>query len=553
MRPAGRSELESLYFRYPDFRAPPASAVEGAGRHHGVVIIGGGPVGVAAALALASHGTASVLVERKNTYNDGSRAICLSRSSMYVLERLGAVAPFVEKALGWTVGRCYFRGMEVGQFEMPHDADDKYLPMYNIEQQYIEQYLHRAAERSGLIDIRWQTEVLSVAQDGDGAELQLRSPEGDYRLTADYLLAADGARSPTRERLGLRLRGENLEGRYVIADIRAELGFPTERRALFEPRSNPGGTVLIHRQPDDIWRVDYQLAAGEDEHAAVAEENIRARVGAILDELGYSGCWELEWWSVYSANTLCLDDYRHGRIFFVGDSAHIVPIFGVRGLNNGLQDAENIGWKLSRVLSGRASEVLLDSYTPERRGATLDVFANAGKSAAFMTPPTSGHALFREAALSFSLTEDFARPLTNPRQMTPFRYEPNALTIPDRDDFASGPQAGAVLSDIRLGNGDFLLDRMGRGYTLLLFSADDGLASGLLDIGRKHDSHFEVLSIGNDAAADIIDVDGRIAARFGAWDGTAYLLRPDQYVAARWRSPSVTDIAGYFQAFGAKA
>jgi 3-(3-hydroxy-phenyl)propionate hydroxylase len=234
--------------------------------------------------------------------------------------------------------------------------------------------------------MRWQSEMAAIVPGNDGVTLDIATPSGNYRLDANYVLAADGARSPIRTMLGLRLKGENYEGRYVIADIRMDHDFPTERRAFFDPSGNPGGTVLIHKQPDDLWRVDYQLKEGESEEEALREENIRARVTAILADIGHIKPWELEWWSVYSANTLCLDDYRHGRVFFIGDAAHIVPIFGVRGLNNGLADADNIAWKLARMLQDNAADSLLDSYSPERRGATLDVFANATKSTRFMTP-----------------------------------------------------------------------------------------------------------------------------------------------------------------------
>ncbi|CAN5612087.1 hypothetical protein BH23PSE1_BH23PSE1_09060 [soil metagenome] len=419
MRPQGRHELDSLYFHYRHFEAPDPAEVA-SDRNEPVLIVGAGPVGMTAALALARHGVRSVLIDDKATFNDGSRAICISRSSMYALERMGAVAPFLEKALGWTTGRGYCRGREIGHFNMPHSPHDKYLPMYNLQQQYIEAFLHDAVVRSGMVDLRWQTQMVALAQHEDEVRVQVASPKDGYEIRTRYYLAADGARSPTRRLLGLRLKGRNLAGRYVIADMQMRHDFPTERRALFEPRSNPGGTVLVHRQPDNIWRIDYQLAPGEDEAEAIGEPNIRARVGAILEEIGHKGPWELEWWSIYSANTLCLDDYRQGQMFFIGDSAHIVPIFGVRGLNNGLLDAENIGWKLARVLTGRAPEALLDSYSPERRGATLDVFATASQSAAFMTPPTAGHELMRRAALSLSLSEDFVRPLSNPRNMTPY-------------------------------------------------------------------------------------------------------------------------------------
>src|ERR1700752_439891 len=471
MRPAGKGPLDSLYFHYPIFPAGHAPEREGGERRHPVVIVGAGPIGMTAALALARHGVRSVLLDRKETFNDASRAICIARPSMHILERIGAVAPFLDKALGWRFGRSYYRGTQIFRLEMPHPGSEKHLPMYNLQQQDIEKYLPDAVAASGLIDMRWQSEVAALDSRADGVALDVAAPDGNYRLEADYVLAADGARSPIRSMLGLRLQGENYEGRYVIADIRMDHDFPTERRAFFDPSGNPGGTVLIHKQPDDIWRVDYQLREGESEADALREENIRARVGAILADIGHTKPWELEWWSIYSANTLCLDDYRHDRVFFIGDAAHIVPIFGVRGLNNGLAEGENIGWELGLVLNGEAGDQLLDSYSPERRGATLDVFANATKSTRFMTPPTRGWRLAREPALSLSLKHEFPRGLANPRQMLPYTYSASPLTpFAHRDaEFASGPPCGSFAPNARLADGGFLLDRAGDGMTALLF------------------------------------------------------------------------------------
>src|SRR5215213_7308966 len=471
MRPAGKGALDSLYFDYPKFAARRVPELDGATARHPVLIVGAGPIGMTAALVLARYGIRSVLIERKDTFNDGSRAICIARPSMHILERIGAVAPFREKALGWRFGRSYYRGEQIFRLEMPQPRGEKYLPMYNLQQQYIEKFLHDAVATSDLIDMRWQSELSGLEPQDDGVSVRISSPEGDYRLDAAYVLAADGARSPIRSMLGLRMKGDNYEGRYVIADIRMDHDFPTERRAFFEPSGNPGGTVLIHKQPDDIWRVDYQLGEGESEEEALREENIRARVSAILADIGHDKPWELDWWSIYSANTLCLDEYRHGRVFFVGDSAHIVPIFGVRGLNNGLADADNIGWKLGLVLNAKADEALLDSYSPERRGATLDVFANAMKSTRFMTPPTRGWQLAREAALSLSLTHDFPRALANPRQMQPYTYSDSPLTpYAGRDaEFAGGPVCGSVAPNAKLPDGSYLLDQAGIGLTAILF------------------------------------------------------------------------------------
>jgi 3-(3-hydroxy-phenyl)propionate hydroxylase len=550
MRPAGKGALDSLYFNYPRFAARRVPELDGATARHPVLIVGAGPIGMTAALALARYGIRSVLIDRKDTFNDGSRAICIARPSMHILERVGAVAPFVEKALGWRFGRSYYRGEQIFRLEMPQPPGEKYLPMYNLQQQYIEKFLHDAVAASDLIDMRWQSELTGLERHVDGVSARISSPEGNYYLDALYLLAADGARSPVRSMLGLRLKGDNYEGRYVIADIRMNHDFPTERRAFFEPSGNPGGTVLIHKQPDDIWRVDYQLREGESEAEALREENIRARVSAILADIGHTKPWELEWWSVYSANTLCLDDYRHDRVFFIGDAAHIVPIFGVRGLNNGLADAENIGWKLALVLHGEADDRLLDSYSPERRGATLDVFANATKSTRFMTPPTRGWRLAREAALSLSLKHEFPRGLANPRQMQPYTYSDSVLTPYAGCDagFVGGPVSGSVAPNAKLIDGTHLLDHAGTGTTAVLFCGAQATAeqAALLEHLGQIDKRFVAIVIGSEnsisGAKTIADQDGEIARIFAAEPGTIYLLRPDLHIAGRWKAAVPSEI-----------
>lgn len=515
MRPAGRGDTESLYFTYPHFD-PPADRSH-LGTETPVAIVGAGPVGMTAALALARHGVRSVLFDAKSTFNDGSRAICVARHSFRIFERIGAVAPFLEKALPWTTGRSFYRGRQILEFDMPDSPAEKYRPMYNIQQQYIEQYLWNAIAREPLIEARWQSRVTGASDTCDGVALTIEDPRGTYTISAAWVLAADGARSAIRKLRGLRLKGENYEGRYVIADVKMQNDYPTIRRALFDPDCRRGGTVLVHKQPDDIWRIDYQLRDGEDEAEATREETVRASVSAVLRDIGHDSGWELEWWSVYSANTLALDDYRDGRVFFIGDSAHIVPIFGVRGLNNGLADAYDIAWKLAWVLRDKASAALLDSYTPERRGATLDVFANASKSARFMTPPSPGCELMRDAALNLALSHPFAGELANPRQMTPYSYAASPAVQADDPGFADGPRPGEALPDARTADG-FLSDLLGPGFSLVTF--DNELAGTAADLGLTH----IVLPPGSEAARLL-----------SATAGSAYLIRPDTHIAARWR------------------
>lgn len=522
MRPEGRSDTDSLYFTYPHFDAP--SDREHLSNRAAVAIVGAGPIGMTAALSLAREGVASVLFDAKSTFNDGSRAICIARSSLNIFERIGAVAPFLEKSLGWTTGRSFYRGKQILEFEMPDSDREKYRPMYNLQQQYIEQFLWDAVQKEPLIETRWQSKVTGIADSPNGAELEVEDSQGSYMIGADYVLAADGARSQLRKLRGLRLKGDNYEGRYVIADVQMPHDYPTIRRALFDPDCRRGATILIHKQPDNIWRIDYQLAVTDDEAEALKESTVRASVKAVLDEIGYDGDWELEWWSTYSANTLALDDYRDGPIFFIGDSAHIVPIFGVRGLNNGLADAHNIAWKLAWVMQGKAGPALLDSYTPERRGATLDVFMNATKSARFMTPPTRGWAVMRDAALNLALSHGFAGQLANPRQMTPYTYADSPVVSPDDPAFAGGPVAGAALPDAHVGDG-YLSDLLGTGFSLIMFSQDLAQTVDLPDV--------EII---------VVQMTSDVGSLLHGGPQSAYLVRPDMHIAARWFKATPAEI-----------
>lgn len=528
-----------------------APAIPGIPATIPVLIAGGGPVGLSLAALLAHYGISTLVVEADPSWCEGSRAICVSRRSQEILGWVGADRSVVAKGLPWVGGRSYFRGTEVLHFEMPSEPTERFAPMLNIQQYYIEQYAHAAALRAGGAPVLWSTRLRSVVPQGSGVRAGLQMPDGTTRsLHADWLVACDGGRSTVRERLGLQFDGMQYEGRYVIVDIEQDTRRRVERLAWFDPPSNPGSTILMHRQPDNIWRIDYQVADDEDSAEAVKPENVLPRVRAHLDMIGETAPWRPLWISMYNAKCLTLESYRSGRVLFAGDAAHLVPIFGVRGLNSGLDDAGNLAWKLALVLTGQAGDALLDSYSSERVLAARENIAYGAKSTEFMAPPHHGFALLRDAALRLATTSSTLRSLINPRQTSPIEYAGSPLNQPDRGTaFAGGARAGMPAPEARLRTVQGLshmTSLFGSGFTALYFSGSARRPSCLQDSRRERHSGAAALRLWRVAPSGeadehtVVDELGQARQRYDAVEGTVYLIRPDGYVLCRWRDIAQT-------------
>ena len=527
------------YFTYRKYPARlPALVGDTEPGRHPVAIVGGGPVGLSLALGLARHGVRSLVLEADDSVSHGSRAACISRRSQEILAQLGAIKPVLDKALPWTAGTSYYRETPVYRLEMPMDRRQKYYPMVNLEQCYFEQDLADIIEarHAGMIEIRWQTRLTGFDAGGDGAMLSLATPAGAYRLAADWLVACDGARSIVRSQMGLRFSGSQYEGTYIIVDIHLPSSYPTERRAWFDPPTNPGSTILVHKQPGDIWRIDYQLRDDEDAVEAVKPENVLPRVKAHLDWIGETAPWEPVWISSYKANCLTLDKYKHGRVLFAGDAAHLVPIFGVRGMNSGIDDAHNLAWKLAHVIDGRADEPLLQTYSDERVFAARENIRAAAKSTDFMAPPSPAFELMREAALGLAVADPFFATLVNPRQSSAISYGASTLALADRDPFGAGPKPGATLAECPLerdGLPAHLTDLLGPRFALLCFTGTRP-APDLTGLPVSVAVHW--IAPVRDARAGAWDRSGELFPLYGARPEAYYLVRPDGHVLARWQA-----------------
>jgi 3-(3-hydroxy-phenyl)propionate hydroxylase len=443
------------------------------------VVVGAGPVGLATALGLARRGVQVTVLEAARSVSFGSRAICVSRHSLEILDRLGAGKQIADASLAWTGGRSFYRGQEVLMFQMPVREHDVRPPMVNISQGVLEQVLVDALESTPGARIRWGMHVTGCRTEDDRAVLTVRTEAGDQELAAQWVVAADGAASGIRRHLGLRMAGTSYQAQYVIADIYWPAPLPTERRVWFDSPSHPGATVLMHRQPNDIWRIDYQLQSNEDAEFESRPERVRERIAEHLAWLGHEVDWTLEWTSLYRAHALSLERYVHGRVVFAGDAAHLVPIFGVRGLNSGLEDADTLAWQLAAVIRATADPTLLESYSKERRQAWLRNVEAAGKSTRFMSPTGSGAVLTRDAVLALAVHEPEFGALVDPRQSTASDARCSQITwpIPDVAGADGGVQPGDPITDqlveVALEDGhrrSALLAELGSGFGVIGFA-----------------------------------------------------------------------------------
>lgn len=487
-----------------------------------VIIVGAGPVGLTAAIDLAQRGIPSVILDDADRIGEGSRAICFSKRSLEIMDRLGLGDRLVEKGVTWKVGKVFLGENQVYAFDLLPEAGHKMPAFINLQQYYLEGYLVERAAELPQIDLRWRNRVVAVEHHAGVVRLTIETPEGPYQLDCDWCLACDGARSKVRDCLGLKFEGHMFEERFLIADVKMSAEYPTERWFWFDPPFHTGQSALLHRQPDNVWRIDLQLGPDADAEEESKPERVLPRLKRMLGERKF----ELEWVSVYRFNCARLKKFLHGRVVFVGDSAHQVSPFGARGANSGIQDAENLAWKLALVINGHAPESLIESYDFERGQAADENIGHSTRSTDFIAPRTTQEKVLRNAVLQLAPHAPFARRMVNSGRLSVASKYDSPLSTPDREIFKGSAALGLPIPDAPLKN------REGQKCFLLQSLSDQ----------------FELLYVGNGArpnvpeglrltviGEDMIDVDGVFAERFDATPGAAFLVRPDNHLCARMR------------------
>ena len=540
-------------FTYPkfDYVRPPELA-EGRDGHYPVIVVGAGPVGLTAAIDLAHQGQPVLLLDDDDTVSIGSRGVCYAKRTLEVLDRIGCDNRFVDKGVSWDVGRTFFGEGEVFNFNLRPQAQHLRPGMINLQQYYLEQYL---IERTGdvpQLEKRFKHKVIAVTPGDDKVTLRVETPDGAYTLTTDWLVVADGARSPIRTMLGLDIEGKVFMDRFLIADVVMAADFPAERWFWFDPPFHRNQSVLLHKQADNVWRIDFQLGWQADPVEEKKPENVIPRIKAML---GDEREFELEWVSVYTFQCRRTNQFNHGRVLFVGDAAHQVSPFGARGANSGIQDTDNLAWKLKLVMDGKAPAALLDTYGEERGCAADENLMNSTRSTDFITPKSTTSKVFRNAVLQLAAKYPFARALVNSGRLSvPSWLATSSLNTPDGDAFEGQMIPGAPLADAPVevaGQPGWLLHQMGNRFQLLHYvddasTLDEKTALALAQLAQAAIA-IEAIIVAPRGQAPaglktLIDTDGCIAERYDLRPGTTYLVRPDQHVAARWRALDASKI-----------
>lgn len=508
--------------------------------HHPVVIVGAGLVGLTLALDLAQKGVKTILIDDDNTVSEGSRAIVFAKRSLEILGRLGLGAKLLEKGVGWSIGRVYYKDQQLFEYDYLAEGGHEYPAFLNLQQYYIEEWLINACLESELVEIRWLNRAKNIERHANYAVLDVETPDGVYRMKTDWLLACDGAHSLIRKELGLTYVGKDFPGRFLIADVVMKTDLPAERKFWFDPPFHPGHSVLLHKQPDNVWRVDFQLGLDADLNEAKKPENVLPRLREMFSpELEFS----LDWASVYSFRCRRLSRFVHDRIIFVGDSAHQVSPFGGRGGNGGIQDADNLAWKLAAVIQRNAPLSLIESYNEERTLAADENILNSSRSAEFITPETRAAELMRESVLQLSRKYEFARSLVNSGRLSlPSILEGCSLMqVPSGKKLGRVPVGSpAIDAPVEIDNeSNWLLPLLGgESFTLLGFDATDDVIDKAIRMTKQSSTPLNVVIASStplrkhDGVVIVWDFDGVIADRYHMPSGSFLLIRPDQHVVA---------------------
>jgi 3-(3-hydroxy-phenyl)propionate hydroxylase len=508
--------------------APPPELGSDAIARHPIVIAGAGPAGLTLACDLARRGVRAVLLDEDDTVGvrgASSRGICQAQKTLEIFDRLGIYERIAAKGITWSFGRTFSGEQEVYNFNLQTDSLSAQPPFINLQQFYVEWFLVERILELGFVELRWKNRVTRVTPMDDGVRIEVETPAGRYAIDADHLIDATGAHSPIRTQLGLDAHPSRSTDRWCISDVRFKKPLPTERWTWVDAPFNEGRGVWQHLMGDGVWRIDYQMPEDCDpadiSRPEVAGARLRAQLGPGVE-------FEFVWIGPYGYRDHLLDRFRHGRVLFIGDSAHVVSPFGARGGNSGIQDAANLGWKLALVAQGRAGDALLDTYDAERRPAAAQNLEVTSRSARFLAPRSRAEHRLRRAVIALATRYPFARGLVNTGRMSV------------ANDYPAGPQlpqGGRSMQNLPLrwadGTPSTLMRLLAEGTRFLALWSAPSRAQAAAAAEAAAALPLQLVAVGGDSGLPTLRADGALSQHLGlAAPGALCLLRPDAYRAA---------------------
>lgn len=488
-----------------------------------VLIIGAGPVGLAMSIEIGKGGHDVILINKRSFISKESKAICFSQRTLDIFNSYDVAGDLVQKGITWDTGKVYFKNMLLYAFKTKNNTTQHFPSFINIPQYIVEDELLKKTLTFKNIDVRYGHELISLSTNGNINNATIKINNYDYTIMPDWIIACDGSRSTTRSLLGLDFQGDTFEDIFLIVDIETDEELPRERSFWFDPPFNPGKTVLMHRQPDNIWRIDFQIGNDISRDEALSDNFIKKLINCAV---GHTFNYKIIWRSLYKFNCRRMERFVHNNIIFVGDSAHLVSPFGARGCNGGIADAHNLGWKINLILNKKASRKILESYNDEAIEMSDENIANSTRSINFITPQSSLELGFRNAILELASTEKFAQCFVNTgRLAVAVEIKKNAFNIDDTEKWNADLRPGKIALNAPL-NDSWLLDEINDQFTVLtrnthIKTCDKYQVIILNPINHEHLEIIEAYQIGATSV---------------------YLLRPDGYIAARWYDLANTDI-----------
>ena len=486
----------------------------------GITIAGGGLTGLTLALLLAKKGVKVLLLDEKNEIGKGSKAICFSRRTLEIFDKLGVVKPIYEQGVQWNTGRIFFKNQEIHSFDLLPDKYAKYPAFVNISQYEVEKILVAAAQQEKLIDMRWQHRIQSLETGTQNNLIHITTPEGDQTLTSELLIACDGSKSTIRRLMNLEMTGSRSEEKFLIIDFRMEADFPSERWFWFAPPHNEQETILLHKQPDNIWRLDVKL--GKEAPDAIVNDHdfVIKKIKQVVGDKLIS----IEWVSLYRFSNKMLESFVYHRVIFAGDAAHVFSPFGARGANSGMHDADNLAWKLAEILNDNATLELLQTYNQERVSACKQNITCTINSTQFISPPSAKAVFVRDSILLQAMNDVVAKRQINCGRLSVPNVYGKYSQSEEGDWKAPDTSPGHSVKDCMMQEG-YLIEKLSSDFTLIAYANDisDDTKAHLI----AHAIHSLIIVKGeNQSLTDLYELS----------PGSAYLITPDQYVLGRWKN-----------------